>query len=362
MRARVEGVRIAGISSAVPASVVSCEETGRAFGASAKEILKIAKMTGVERRHVAPPGTCSSDMACIAAERLLLELGWDRGDIQNLVMVTQTPDHTLPSTACILQSRLGLSPDCAAFDVPLGCSGHVYGLWLCASLIASGSVRRALLLTGDTSTWMCSPQDRATAFLFGDAGTATALEASPEAPPMHFVLGTDGGGKDFLIVPAGFRSRITAESIERKPDEDGRLRGILDLHMDGAEVFRFSMERVPPMVDELLAFCGQSIEQIDAFVPHQANLFMLQQISEQLMLPAGKLALSLHEFGNTSSASIPLTCSYRLAERLRQTSTNMILAGFGVGWSWGAAAVTCGPMVMPDIAYVGESGALVHRT
>jgi 3-oxoacyl-[acyl-carrier-protein] synthase-3 len=345
---------MAGIASCVPAQVVSSAETAAAAGASLKEAAKIVKMTGVQQRRVAPPGLCTSDMACLAAERLLADLEWDRDSVEAVVLVTQTADYSLPASACILQHRLGLSSGCAAFDVALGCSGYIYGLWLCASLIASGSIRRALLLAGDTSTWACSPQDRSTAFLFGDAATATALEACPDAPPMDFVLGTDGSGHNFLVVPGGYRNRVTAETIERKPDESGRLRGALDLHMEGAEVFQFTMEQVPPMIEKLLSSSGRKLEEMDAFVPHQANQYMLQVLSEALNIPAGKLVLSLGEFGNTSSASIPLTCSYKLADRMRRERVNLILAGFGVGWSWGAAAVTCGPMVISDIVCAGD--------
>lgn len=355
MTSRVRGVRIAGIASAVPADVITWEETARAVGAGVKEASKIAKMTGVQRRRVAPDGLCTSDMACCAADKLLSDLGWDRDSIQALVLVTQTPDFDLPATACVLQSRLGLANDCAAFDVGLGCSGYTYGLWLCSSLIGSGSLRRVLLLAGDTISWLCSPQDRSTTFVFGDAGTATALERSDDAAPMDFVLGTDGAGLEFLVKPGGgYRNRITPESLERRPDAAGRLRGPLDLYMDGAEVFRFTMDRVPPMFQQLLASSGWSLEQLDAFVPHQANLYMLQVLCEHLKIPASKLVLSLQEFGNTSSASIPLALSSQLSERLRANAARLVLAGFGVGWSWGAVAVTCGPLVMPDIIFMGD--------
>jgi 3-oxoacyl-[acyl-carrier-protein] synthase-3 len=355
MIAKIQGVRIAGVGSAVPEDVFTWEETAQAIGATKREGSKIAQMTGVQRRHVAPKGLCASDMAYFAADKLLSDLGWGRESVQALVLVTQTPDYGLPASSCTLQSRLGLSNDCAAFDVSLGCSGYIYGLWLCSNLIASGSVRRVLLLAGETSTWICSPQDRSTAFIFGDAGTATALERFEDAPPMDFVLGTDGTGRDFLIQPGGgYRNQITADSFERRPDATGKLRGPLDLYMDGAEVFRFTLERVPKLFQQLMASSGWSLDQIDAFVPHQANLYMLQVLSEQLNIPAEKLILSLQEFGNTSSASVPLAMTHRLADRLRQGAHRLVLAGFGVGWSWGAVAVTCGPIVMPDIVFIGR--------
>ena len=359
MKNRIQGTRICGIAGAVPASEVTCLETAAAIGVSEKDARKIAKMTGVLRRRIAPQGMCTSDLAYHAATRLLDELGWERASVQALVVVTQTPDHDLPATACTLQSRLGLSSDCAAFDLSMGCSGYVYGLWVCANLAASGGAGRILLLAGDTISWICSPKDRSTSFLFGDAATATALERDPHAPPMDFVLGTDGSGKDALIVPGGaYRHRSSPASFERRPDADGRILGPLDLHMDGAEVFKFTLDRVPGLMQELLSASGWSLDSIDAFVPHQANLFMLRTLSELIKIAPEKLIISLDEYGNTSSASIPLALSHRLAERLRDNPTRCVLSGFGVGLSWAAAAVTCGPMVMPSIVSVEEAA---HR-
>ena len=348
-----QGVRIAGIASAVPSNEVTLIDTAASMGISEREARKIAAVTGALRRRVAPQGMCTSDLVCQAAGGLLDEMGYDRDSIDALVLVTQTPDYDLPATACILQDRLGLPTSCAALDVSLGCSGFIYGLWMCSSLIASSAARRVLLLAGDTITAFVAPQDRSTALLFGDAGTATLLERDDDAAPMHFVLGTDGTGKEFLIKQDGaFRNPVTAASLQRKPDSAGRCRGPLDLYMDGAEVFRFSLEKVPPMVEQVLARSDWSWDQVDAFVPHQANLFMLRTIGDQLKLPAEKLIVSLDEYGNTSSASIPLALSHRLATRLQRGTERLILAGFGVGWSWGAAAVTCGPMVMPPIVCV----------
>jgi 3-oxoacyl-[acyl-carrier-protein] synthase-3 len=350
---KLSGVRIAGIASAVPADVRTLVETAAAAGVSEKDALAMAKMHGVQRRHVAPEGMCTSDMAYRAAVQLLDDLGWERGSIDAIVVVTQTPDYDLPATACCLQARLGLASTCAAFDVALGCSGYIYGLWLCSGLIASNSLRRVLLLAGDTSSWLCSPLDRSTAFLFGDAATATALEREEEAPPMVFVLGTDGAGKDSLILPGGaYRNRVTLTSLERRAAADGAVRGPLDLYMNGAEVFTFTLERVPNLVHELLSASGWTQDAVDAFVPHQANLFILQHLFKKMKIAPEKLKLSLDEFGNTSSASIPLTISRRLAERVRTAPTRLVLAGFGVGWSWGAAALTCGPAVMSEIVYM----------
>jgi 3-oxoacyl-[acyl-carrier-protein] synthase-3 len=325
-------------------------DTAAVAGVSLDEAEKIAKMTGVRNRHVAPAGMCTSDLAYSAAVRLLDDLGWDRSSIDALIVVSQTHDYDAPATACCLQERLGIPKACAAFDMALGCSGYIYGLWVCSTLMSAGSVKRALFLAGDTISWVTSPQDRTTAFLFGDAGTATALERDEAAPPMSFVLGTDGSGKDYLIEPGtGYRNRVTPDALERRPGPDGVPRSPLDVYMEGSEVFAFTLRQVPSLISELLAVSGWHMDQMDAFVPHQANLFMLQHLAKRLKIPAEKMVVSLDKYGNTSSASIPLAMSHRLTPRLRSEATNLILAGFGVGWSWGALAVTCGPMSMPDV-------------
>jgi 3-oxoacyl-[acyl-carrier-protein] synthase-3 len=355
MTSRINGVRIAGIAGAVPAETMNLEQTAAVVGVSRDEAEKIAKMTGVRNRHVAPRGMCTSDLAYRSATKLLDELGWERKSVDALVMVSQTHDYDLPATACCLQERLGIPKSCACFDMMLGCSGYVYGLWVCSTLMSAGAVRRALLLAGDTSTWSSSPQDRATIFLFGDAGTATALERDETAPPMSFVLGTDGSGRDYLIVPGGgYRNRVTAENLERHPGPDGTPRSCLDLYMHGGEVFAFTLRQVPALISELLCVSGWTLDQMDAFVPHQANMFMLQHLSKRLKIPPEKLVINMDEYGNTSSASIPLAMSDRLAPRLRNGTANLILAGFGIGWSWGAVALNCGPMVMPGVMLMEE--------
>ena len=196
----VNQVRIAGIASAVPERTLTLEDDARIFGHT--EIERISQNIGVRSRHVVDGTTCTSDLCYAAATRLLDQLQWDRGSIEALIVVTQTPDYFMPATACVLQRRLELPTSCAAFDVNQGCAGYIYGLWLAAQLVRGGC-RRLLLLVGDTISRVISPRDRTVTSLFGDAGTATALEYAEDARPMYFELGTDGGGRDCLIVPAG---------------------------------------------------------------------------------------------------------------------------------------------------------------
>jgi 3-oxoacyl-[acyl-carrier-protein] synthase III len=350
----VSGVRLAGVSSAVPSQSHEVAELTSVFGED--DVRKIIKSAGVRARRISPPNVCTSDLCGAAAEGLLDALGWERDSIDALIFVSQTPDYVLPATSCVLHGTLGLAASCAAFDLNLGCSGYPYGLWL-ASEILRGSFRRILLLTGDTITKLAAPRDRSVALLFGDAGTATALEADPDAPDMHFEMGTDGTGKDHLIVPGGgFRTPHTAALAEATEREGGNIRSDENLYMNGGEIFGFTLNRVPPLVEAILKNSGWTRESADAFVFHQANRFMLQHLGKAMKLPADKMVLGLEEFGNTSSASIPLALTTGLRERLSSSTMRLVLAGFGVGFSWAGAAITAGPMVMPQlIEYSGKA-------
>jgi len=355
---QIPGVKVAGIAGAVPSARHPVTELGAVFGA--EEVAKIADSVGVQARYVAGENICASDLCHAAARRLLDDLGWDPGSVGALLFVSQMPDFPLPATACILQQRLGLSKDCAAFDVGLGCSGYVYGLWIAASLMAASGVSRVLLLAGDVSTRICSPLDRATALLFGDAGTATALERSEDAGPLSFVLGSDGSGWKNLIVPAGLRfSRRPHDpsTAERREAEGGNCRSAEDLFMDGPEIFAFTLREVAPLVKSVLATAGWAQEDVDRFVFHQANKFMLTHLVKRMKLPLEKVPLSLKEYGNTSSASVPLTIVSELRDEVSSKPLRLLLAGFGVGYSWGACALTCGPLTAPPIVHVQSSEA-----
>jgi len=356
MTCTIHGVRAAGIASAVPESVMTPRETAVLAGVEPADADKIGVSTGVLRRHVAPPWMCTSDMCFAAAEKLLGDLGWERDSVDVLIFVSQTPDYRLPATSCVLHQRLGLSKECAALDVSLGCSGYIYGLWLLSTLVASGQARRALLLVGETASVGSAPTDRAVVFLFGDAGTATALERDDSAPPMHFNLGTDGSGHPFIMVPGGaFRNPPTAETLQRTPCEDGVERCALDGRMNGPEVFAFTLREVPPLIHGVLRQASWTMEQMDAFIPHQANLFMLEYLAKRMKVPKGKLVLGLAEFGNTSSASVPLSMTHVLKDQLRSGPKNLVMAGFGVGWSWGAVAAAWGPMVISEIVLLKDA-------
>ncbi|APS00605.1 3-oxoacyl-ACP synthase III family protein [Pajaroellobacter abortibovis] len=349
----VNNVGIRGIATAVPSHKVSWREAEAIFG---EDAARIAEYIGVKKRCVVKnENICASDLCWEAADRLIKELNWERDSVDILVMVTQSPDYVLPATSCILQQRLALSRACAAFDVNLGCSGYVYGLWLASHLLSSGAGGRALVLAGDTSSRGVSPLDRATAMLFGDAGTATGLERVSVASPITFKIGTDGSGAQYLMIPAGgFRKPHSPETSIRRKYDKRNFRSEEDLFMDGAEVFSFMQRTVPPLVCELLEISGLSKDDVDAFVMHQSNQFALNYLSKRLKLSEGKNVIAMEQFGNTSSASIPLAITHALRKRLCEDSMRLMLVGFGVGWSWGACLLECGPIVIPEIIEVNS--------
>lgn len=347
---RIAGVRLAGLASAVPSGIKTVADVAAVFGA--EDAHKISESTGVRSRRIAADHLCTSDLCEAAAKELLKQLAWSTDSVEALIFVSQTPDYLLPATSCSLHDRLGLAKSCAALDINLGCSGYVYGLWIAAQMVASG-LRRVLLLVGDTVSRIVSPQDRSAAPLFGDAGTATALEIDPDSPPWFFELGTDGSGQQHLIIPAGgFRTPRTADTALRTPREGGNVRSDEDLFMDGAEIFAFSLREVPRLIKQVTNSAGWTMETINAVVMHQANQFMLQHLAKRMKLPAEKVVLTLEDFGNTSSASIPLAITHALADKLLTTQLHLVLAGFGVGLSWGAVALTCGPLVAPSLIVV----------
>ncbi len=337
--ARISGVRLTGLAAAVPSSVRGVEDLAGWMGEA--DAAKVAKETGVRERRVAPSRTCTSDL-CQAAARALLAAAPPK-TVDVLVFVSQTPDYFLPATSALLQHRLGLARGCAAFDVNLGCSGYVYGLWIAASIVAAGGARVALVLSGDTITRFLDAGDRSTVPLFGDAGTATLLEADATAAPMVFHLSTDGAGGNHLVVPGGaFRHGFGA------PADDG-AKTPSTLHMNGPEIFAFTLREVPPLVGDTLDLAGWGAEEPDAFVCHQANRFILEFLRRKIGIAADRFVIGLERYGNTSSASIPLAMVTELGDRLRGQRLKLLLAGFGVGLSWGGAAVEAGPLVVPPL-------------
>ena len=352
-QARLTGITLRGIVSAVPERHEGEAELAARFGADAAR--RIAEATGIRGRHLVPEGQCTSDLAVAAAERLMRRLGWSPDDIDLLVFVSQTHDHILPATACLAQKRLGLPKGCAAFDLSLGCSGYVYGLWAAGGLLPTlGGRGRALLLAGDTTSRLLDADDRSVAPLFGDAATATALELDPAAPPLHVDLGTDGAGAPYLIVPGGAMRRPAEAGAPRTGPEGDRL------FMDGTQVFAFTLREVPGAIRAKLERAGWTAADVDAFVLHQANEMMIRRLGQKVGATEAQLVLALAAHGNTSSASIPLAMTEALAGPLTVGRRKLLLSGFGVGWSWATAALEAGPLGACETVTVDAAGRIAE--
>lgn len=317
--------RIAGVSTCVPEQVF--DNLNDAIGFEKTELKKVISLAGVARRHVSDGRICSSDLCYKAAEDLIGKLGWEKDSIDGLIFVTQTPDYYLPSTSCMLHKRLGLSDKCAAFDVGLGCSGYPYGLWMAAMMINSGH-KRVLMLHGETPSVFTSPDDRATYLLFGDAGTATAVESDETAEPWCFTLQTDGEGYSDLIIPAGgFRDRFNSDKREHH------------LYMNGSNLFNFTIQRVPPLIADTLSMVNKTAEQVDYFVFHQSNRFIMKHLMKKCGLAESQVPLVLEEFGNAGGPSVALAITQGVCEKPLDSAVSMMLLGYGVGLSWSAGLV-----------------------
>lgn len=338
--ATLERVRIRGVACCVPKASVGnldCAEERRS------ERERLVRNIGISRRRICYPWQYFSDLAKAAAERLLDAVGWRREEIDALIVVTQSPDYLIPATAIIIQDRMKLPTTTIAYDINLGCSGYPFGIYTVGSMLASGGLRKALLLVGDKCARLDDP-------LFSDCGTATALEFDADAPPMHFDMNSDGSGYRAIMLPVGgHREPTQVHHLLMHKDADGEMRRDADLVLDGTAVLNFSTQRVPPALRTLCEYAKTPIDSIDYFVLHQANRMINETIRKKLQLPPEKVPSTLYDFGNTSSASVPLTMTVRLRERLTAAPATVLMSGFGIGLSWGSCIVRTEGIVMPEL-------------
>lgn len=340
-QATLRNVRYAGMATCVPRRLLSNIDDCPPQMRSARE--RVVRNIGIETRRICSEWQYFSDLALEATERLLEELKWDREEIDALIVVTQSPDYPIPSTAIIMQDRLKLKHGTVAFDVNLGCSGYPFGLHLVGSMVSAGGIKKALLIVGDKSATVLDP-------LFSDSGTCTALEFDPDAPPMYFDLNSDGSGHKAIMLPVGgHREPYGLQHMVPTKDEDGMWRGPADLVLDGPAVLSFSTQRVPPAVRNLLEYAAFSTEQIDYFVFHQANRMINETIRKKLGLPVEKVPSTLHDLGNTSGASLPVTMTARIREPLMEGKKQVLMSGFGIGLSWGSCIVEIDQAVFPEL-------------
>lgn len=345
----INNVRIAGMSACVPATVE--ENLSLPIYKEQSEALKVIASTGIERHHKVDAGTTASDLTVKAVEALLENMGWQPQDIDCFAYVCTSRDYIAPQTACVLQDRLELRSDCCVFDLPFGCSGWVYGMSIVGSLMSHGTFKRAILVAAETNTQNRNPLDTTVRPLFGDAATATALEYDEErARPMNFMFGVDGSGFQAVWAPyGGMRNPVTPEALQEKEVAPGVFRRDVDMIVNGMDVFGFAIKRPPQSLKDLIATFNIDVETVDLLLLHQANKFIDEKIRKSVKIPPEKTPYCLEEYGNVTSASIPLTMVSRCRETLASEERHCLACGFGVGLAWASMEFYAGDVKISEV-------------
>jgi 3-oxoacyl-[acyl-carrier-protein] synthase-3 len=344
----VKGVKLSSIVGTAPAYVED-NLTNPIFNDS-DDAAKYVNTVGVRYRRVTNENTCTADLFEPAFNKQIELLNWDKSEVGILIVITQTPEYVSPLQSIILQDRLGLEKTCLCIDVPLGCSGYIYGSFLIATLMQSHRIKKGILLAGDTLTKQASKKDRSTQPLFSDAATSTAFELDDNASDMLFDLGSDGSGfANIMVKDGGYRNRFSEESLEYVDKGEGIcLRGI-DTIMVGMEVFSFAISTAPKTINNLLSQYEIDINSLDYFVFHQANKFLNEMIRKRLKLPENKVPYSLYDYGNSASSTIPITILDKIHNEISNKTLKMVFCGFGVGLSWGAMYIETSNVVTAPI-------------
>lgn len=346
-RLEFNDIAVTAVVTTVGDQCIPIDEEKEHFGFDDISLNRLKQSIGLQTRYIASEGITTSDLCVQSAEAIFKDYRIDPRSVDALLFVTQSPDYKAPSTAIIMQDRLGMGTDTCAFDINLGCSGFVYGLMSAYSYINSG-MNRVLLCVGDVNRHFAGEKDKVFTPLMGDAGSAVLVERKPGAKAF-FTLHSDGSGYEHLIIPSGgARHPTTPKSLTPKLREDGAVRRDEDLRMNGKEVFNFAVKTVPPLVDEILKFAGKTADEIDYFVLHQANRYILQTISRKLGLTPERLPLETGViYGNQNAASIPGTINGFLSDPFQTRHLRLIVAGFGIGLSWGAAYIETDSIFAP---------------
>ena len=357
LSSRIKGVKIAGISSALPKNKVDNTEYASVF--DEETVRKTIEQTGVKSTYHSVGNQTASDLAYIAAKNLLETKGIDPSEIGILIYICAHHDYIAPATAFVLQKELGIPENSMVFDINLGCSGFVYGLQVGASLLLHANTKKALILLGDSSSRVVSPKDTSR-LLFGDSGAALLLEKTlDESAVLTFGLKSDGTRFNEIYVPAG-GFRHMNRSHELRMEEDGRERSDYHSHMNGTNVFVFSVTDVPQLVREFMSENGTTLDDVDMLFMHQPNLFIIKNLLKKLKCPAEKAPMTIDKYGNTSAVSIPITMCDSYGER-SEGKKKVMLLGFGIGLSWGVSLADVDtndilPVVLTD--YCFEDGLI----
>ncbi len=342
-----ENIAITAVSTTVGDKKIYLKDEKERFGFDDESLQRIQRSIGLQSRYVVSDGVCTSDLCVQSAEDIFKNTNIQKKDIDALLFVSQSADYKAPSTAIIMQNRLELNTDTAAFDINLGCSGFVYGLFTAYSYINAG-MNKVLLCVGDVNSHFSGEKDKIFTPLMGDAGSAIIIERK-RAPKSYFSLYSDGSGYKHLLIPAGgARTPTTQDTLIPKKRDDGGIRRDEDLFMDGKEVFNFAIKTVPPLIKELLANANKENDDIDYFVLHQANPYILKTIASRLKVDKKKVPLETGKiYGNQNSASVPGTINGFLSDEFSNANLTIAIAGFGIGLSWAGAIVQTNNIYAP---------------
>lgn len=343
----IKNVAVRGVTGTVPNHAVKTAD----FDIFTQEEADIFDNTvGIKNRYIGSDDLCTSDLCFDAAERLLAALGWEKESIDVLVFGSVTGDYKTPPTAGILQYRLGLPTSTFVLDIPMGCCGSMYAINVAGNLLSAGSVKRALLLVGDTALRMGSLKDKSRVPLFGDSGTAMALEYDPTAEDIVIEFNTLGSGYEALITPhGGFRHPITAESFIEEDFGNGIIRAPKDTLISGMDVFSFAISRPPISIKKMMEKYGLTTENVDYFLIHQANKLIVDRIVKKLKLPLEKTPYDLQEFGNLGGASVPMLMTYNIPNELQTRPLTLLCSSFGLGLTWGTMILRTQKMVVLEV-------------
>jgi len=349
--ARLKNSKIAGICCALPDNRLSIYDIGTQYF-ERSDIEKVVKSVGLEYIYKAKPNQITSDLALDACNNLIDGIGWDRNGIDGLILVTQTPDYILPSTANILQDKLKLPKGCVAVQVNLGCSGFIYGLWLASELISNNTCRKVIVVAGDTMSKTTSNKDKSV-MMISDCVSATAVEHVEGCDESIYSLYSDGSGAENLIIKdGGFRNPVSENSYVLIEDEDGNCRTNMNLFMDGMAIFLFAIGEVSETLNQFISDFNINIDDVDGILFHQANRYLISMLAKNANIPLNKVPINIEKFGNTSGASIPLLICDTLRNDLKKKDLNVVMAGFGVGLSWGFAKLLLHRGIYTDIIFV----------
>lgn len=349
--ARLKNSKIAGICCSLPDNRLSVYDIGTQYF-DRGDIEKVVKSVGLEYIYKAKPDQTTSDLALDACNNLIDGIGWDRNEIDGLILVTQTPDYILPSTANILQDKLKLPKGCVALQINLGCSGYVYGLWLASELIGNATCKKILVVVGDTLTKTISDRDKSV-IMVSDCVSATAVEYVEGYDESIYSLYSNGSGAESLIIKdGGFRNPINENSYVLIKDEDGNYRTSMNLSMEGMAIFLFAINEVSKTLNKFVSDLDINIEDLDYILLHQANRYLMTVLARNAKIPIDKVPINIEKFGNTSGASIPLLICDSLGDDLKKKNLKVVMAGFGVGLSWGFVDLLLQQGIYTDIIFI----------